>query len=75
MRSWQELKMMLKKISLTVDSYSNALVEHISVGTNESWYLAQLIYFQVFCGNTLSGLGLDNSDVEVVRLGNSADCS
>jgi hypothetical protein len=65
---------MSKNISLTVDSNSNTLVEHITITTNESWYLAQLVYLQVFWRKSLGRLSLNNSNIEVVCLRNRADC-
>jgi hypothetical protein len=65
---------MFKNISLTVDSNSNTLVEHITITTNESWYLAQLVYLQVFRRKPLGRLNFNNSDIEVVRLRNRVDC-
>ncbi len=60
-------------MSLTVDSDSNTLVEHISVAANESRYLAQLVNLQVFRGDALRRLGLDNIDLKVVRFRNGVD--
>jgi hypothetical protein len=58
---------------LTVDGDGNALVDRIAVGADESWDLAKLVDLEVLSGNTLGRLGLDDFDIDVVGLCNSAD--
>jgi len=50
-------------------------VEYISVGANESWYLAKFVYFEIFPRKSLGTFSLDNFELEVVCLGNSTDGS
>jgi len=59
--------------SLTVDGDGNALVEGIAVGPDEGWDLAELVDLEILSGNTLGRLGLDDFDIDVVGLCNSAD--
>jgi hypothetical protein len=58
---------------LTVDGDGNALVDRIAVGADEGWDLAELVDLEVLSGNTLGRLGLDDFDIDVVGLCNSAD--
>jgi len=58
---------------LTVDGNGNALVEGVAVCADEGWDLSELVDLEVLSRNALGRLGLDDFDVDVVRLCNSAN--
>lgn len=62
-----------KKTLHTVDSDGNALVESVSISTDESWDLAETVELQVLSRDTLGRLGLNNLEVDIVGLCDSAD--
>ena len=62
-------------MSHTVDGNSNALSQHISIAANKSWHLAQLVKLKIPLWEAFGRLGLNNLQLEVIRLGNSTDGS
>lgn len=57
----------------TVDSNGNALVESVTIGTDEGWDLAELVDLEVLGRDTLCRLSLNDLDLDVVGLGHSAN--
>lgn len=48
-------------------------MENVAISTNESWDLAELVDLEVLRRDTLGRVGVDELQVDVVRLGHSSD--
>lgn len=59
----------------TIDSDGNGLVEGEAVSTNESWDFAELVDLEVILRDSLSWLGLDDVELDVVGLCNCTNGS
>tara|TARA_R110002060_G_scaffold12882_6_gene18349 strand:+ start:231 stop:482 length:252 start_codon:yes stop_codon:yes gene_type:complete len=57
----------------TVDGNGNALVESVTISTDKGRDLAELVDFEVFGGNALRWLSLNDLDVDIIGLGHSAN--
>ena len=53
-------------ISRTVDCDSDTLVEGVAISANKGWDLSELVDLEVFGGDALSRLGLNNRKFDVV---------
>ena len=53
----------------TVDGNSNHLAQHVSIAAHEGRDLAQLVEQAVIVADTFVRLGVDEVDLEVVRIG------
>jgi hypothetical protein len=59
----------------TVDGDSNALVENVAISSNKGWDLSELVDLEVVGRDTLRRLSLNDLEVNIVCLRNSADGS
>lgn len=50
-------------------------MENVSISTDESWDLSELVMLEILRGDTLRRLSLNDLDIDVVGLGHSADGS
>lgn len=48
-------------------------MESVAISTNESWDLAELVDLEILRRDTLGRVGVDELQVDVVRLGHSSD--
>jgi len=52
----------------TVNSDGDALVESVTISTDECWDLSELVELQVLGRDTLCRLGLNNLELETIGL-------
>jgi hypothetical protein len=59
----------------TVDGDGDALVESVTISADKGWDLPKLVDLEVLGGEAFRRLGLDDLEVNVVRLGNGTNSS
>jgi hypothetical protein len=60
---------------LTVDGDGDALMESVTISADKGWDLPKLVDLEVLGGEAFRRLGLDDLEVNVVRLGNGTNSS
>ena len=68
------MKDCLKRILHTIDCNGNALMECIAISANKGRDLAELVDLEIFGGDSLGGLSLDDFQLKVVCFGHSKNC-